>query len=107
MLVMLRKALAREDIKVDTALNAIEALKLARETEYDLALIDIYMKPVGGLELLGQLREINPRVPAIVITGYPSQYTLRRSAELGAVNYLSKPIGINELNNAVHSALND
>ncbi len=105
MLVMLKKALTRGGMEVDTARTAEDAIKLASETDYDLALIDIYMKPVGGLELLGRLKEVRPEIQTIVITGYPSKYTERRSKELGAFKYLTKPVGIDELNAAVQSAL--
>jgi DNA-binding NtrC family response regulator len=98
---MLRKVFSRNGMTVDTANNAADALKMVKENNYDLALIDICMQPVDGLELLKEMRKASPRLQAVMMTGYPSKFTARKSQELGAADYLTKPIGIDELNKVI------
>ena len=105
MKIMYKKVLSRNGFKVDTVSSASEALDLIRTVKYDLLLIDIQMIPIDGLELLAKLRQIEPDVPVIMITGYPSVYTARRSRELGAFDFLTKPIEINKLKSSIERAL--
>ena len=102
---MYQKVLSRNGIQVDAVGNALEALELIDRTEYDLLLIDVRLTPFDGLELLERLKHAKPDIPAIMITGYPSIYSARRSRELGAFDYLTKPIEIGELNAVVKRAL--
>jgi len=105
MLIMLKKVLARNGIQIDAVNNASEALKMAENTTYDLAIIDISMKPMNGLELLEELRNIYPNFAAVMITAYPSDYSERRSFELGALGYITKPIELQNLNTVVNNVL--
>jgi DNA-binding NtrC family response regulator len=105
MQIMYKKVLSRIDIMVDTAGSFNEAVDKFTNRDYSLLLIDIRLKTSDGLELLQELRQAKPSVPAIMVTGYPSIYSASRSKELGAFDYLTKPIEINELNAAVDRAL--
>ena len=105
MLVMLKKVLSRNGMEIDVASSGEEALQLVEKSKYDLALIDICMKPMDGLELLEAIRKAAPNTGAIMLTGYPSPYSIQRSEELGAIGYLTKPIGIIDLNKAIDKAL--
>ena len=100
-----RKVLKRPGFEVDTVSSAAQALELVRKRKYDLLLIDIRMTSMDGLELLVKLHDMTPETRAIIITGSPSIYTARRSRALGAYDYLTKPISIDELNDAVEKAL--
>jgi DNA-binding response OmpR family regulator len=106
MKVMYKRVLSRWGYKVDVAGNSSEALELASKEKYDLMLIDIHIASSDGMELLTQLRELYPLTPAIIITGFPSNYSVNRSRELGVSDYLIKPLEIKELNSAIDRALN-
>jgi len=105
MQIMFKKVLSRRDIMVDTAGSYDEAVDRFTHFDYNLLIIDIRLNTSDGLELLEEIRQKNPSIPAIMVTGYPSIYSTSRSKELGAIGYLTKPIEINELNTAVDSAL--
>jgi DNA-binding NtrC family response regulator len=102
---MYKKVLSRNNITVDTAGSYNEAIDKLKNFDYNLLLIDIRLSTSDGLTLLQEFRQTNPMVPAIMVTGYPSIYSASRSKELGAFDYLTKPIEISELNAAVERAL--
>ncbi|MBL7190624.1 response regulator [bacterium] len=106
MRLMYRKVLEKNGVKIDATDSADEALKMVSANDYDLALIDNGIQPMGGLDFLTRLKIVAPELPAIMITGFPSDYIKRKSAELGAVDYLVKPIELKNLKIAVSNALN-
>ena len=63
----------------------------------DLALLDIMMPGIHGLDLLKQLREINPELKAIMITAVDDEDIAREAMERGAVDYVTKPLDLNYL----------
>ena len=83
--------------RVDTAANAGEALRLAAENHYDVALIDIKMPKVDGLELMGRLLAAIPDLTPIVMTAYASVETAVRALKAGAYDYIVKPFDPDEL----------
>ena len=74
-----------------------EAPDLVREHDPDLALLDIMMPGIHGLDLLKQLREINPELKAIMITAVDDEDIAREAMERGAVDYVTKPLDLNYL----------
>lgn len=82
-----------------------EAIAFAQSTSVDLAILDIRMKRMSGLEVLAELKQINQAMHAILITGYPTSETARRAEELGADQYCIKPIGVDEIERRVASIL--
>lgn len=105
MQLMYKKVLSRNGIKVDAVSSVVGALDLIEKTKYDLLIVDISITSMDGLELLVRLQDRSPNIPSIMITGFPSIYTARRCRELGALDYLTKPIEIKELNAVVNNAL--
>jgi len=81
----------------DCAMDAEEASALLQQTDYDLLISDINMPGNGQLEFLNALHGEQQGLPVIVITGYPSVETAVHSFRLSAVDYLQKPINIDEL----------
>jgi len=77
--------------KVDNAANGDDALALVKQGRYDIALIDIQMPKMDGLELLRLLRGLRPKMAVVMLTAYG---TIKRGVEamkLGAVDFLEKP----------------
>ncbi len=88
-----------EDIglAMDSFTSPVAALEAIREKQYDLILVDYIMPHVNGVELIQQIREHQPDVPIIMITGVCGDDDLKLAAfEAGATEFLNKPINIAE-----------
>lgn len=81
--------------------SASEALELLNETEFDLILLDIFMPGMNGLDLLVQLRQVGKGVDVIVITAACDRYSIKKSLQFGAVDYIMKPFEFERLNAAL------
>ena len=76
---------------VDTASNGDEGLLRVKEGRYDIVFVDIQMPKMGGLELLGYLRGLRPKMPVVMLTAYGSVSRAVEAMKLGAVDFLEKP----------------
>jgi NADH:ubiquinone oxidoreductase subunit E len=85
------RILTPEGYHVNTASSAAEAISLMDQNIYDLVITDLKMPGMSGLEFMRQVRTKNPDVNLVVITGYPSQDSLKESLELRIIDYLPKP----------------
>ncbi|MEW6377108.1 MAG: response regulator [Thermodesulfobacteriota bacterium] len=72
-----------------------------KEKPYELLLLDLKMPKVGGFELLKEIREARLDMDVVVITGYGDEEKAMEAIRLGAVDYLRKPISLEELNTAI------
>lgn len=90
----LRKLLSRAGMTVFEAENGQHALKLfgARHSEIDLVLLDVNMPVLDGLETLRGIQEVNRRIPVIVLSGYEEGGKIQSMKDLGAANFIQKPI---------------
>jgi len=88
----LTRMLAREGFSVDTAPNGKQALEKSQLKHYDLALVDIHLPDMEGTKLLKMLREKNPEIKEIIITGYPSLENALQAIDEGADAYIVKPL---------------
>ena len=104
----LRRALERSGHEVRVAASGLEGARRYREQAADLAVIDIHMPEMDGLELLVQFRAIAPAMPVIVMSGGVQTGGLDLLGDarlLGAFATLAKPFSIDELLGAVARAL--
>jgi CheY-like chemotaxis protein len=76
---------------VDTGEQGLDAL---RRDKFDLIITDKNLPGIDGLELLRQARSTNPKLQAIVITGFPTPETKTSAKDLGVFSYVTKPFGI-------------
>ncbi len=83
-------------IDADWATNAEDALAMAREKHYDLAVLDVKLPRTSGLELREWLARDNPGMKFIFLTGHGSAEDYRVGAA-GAAHYLGKPVSLQEL----------
>lgn len=102
---LLSHTLQKEGYEVRTALDGPEALRKLEQEEFDLALIDVRMTPMDGLAVLGDIKKRYPHTKVIMITAYPTGETRRLSLQQGAVQYLTKPIEIQDLKLTIRQAL--
>ncbi len=101
----IRKILAKKGYSVDQAMNKEEALQKIEAKAYRLALLDLKIPGVQGLELLEAIREKSPETLVIIITGYASIETAVESARLGAVAYLPKPFTPDEIRQVTENVI--
>jgi len=101
----LGKWLAEEGYNIDTAGSAKEALLKLPLERWDLALLDIKMPGMDGLELQRRMREAHPEIIIIIMTGYASVETAVQALKDGAYDYITKPFDPDDLTHAIHKAL--
>jgi two-component system response regulator HydG len=101
----LGKWFREEGYEVGTAESAGDALTKLAERRWDLALVDIKMPGMDGIELLERLREVAPELVVIMITGYASVDSAVRALKLGAYDYITKPFDPDDIANTVRNAL--
>ena len=97
----------REDgFRVLTAESGAQALERFRSERVDLAVTDVRMPEMSGLELLTQLKVMQPDLPVIVLTAHGTIDSAVEAMKLGAADYLTKPFNREQLKTAVRKALN-
>ena len=102
---LLIRILGKRGFEVKTALSGTEALRLLEQDSFDLALLDIRMGPINGIQLLEEIKGRKPRIKAIMMTAYPTIETRTQAFEKGASAYLAKPVDLKELVETMHSLL--
>ncbi len=93
----LSNILTQKGFLVDKAENGLEGIKLIKEKDYDVLLVDLVMPEMGGVDFLRELNRENVDVPSIVITAFASVDTAVEAMKLGALDYITKPFNIDEL----------
>ena len=101
----LSKWFGEEGYEVGTAENAREALALLARQDWDIALIDIKMPDMDGIELQGRFREVRPDLTVIIMTGYASVETAVMALKNGAYDYVVKPFDPEEMAHTIDNAL--
>lgn len=99
--VLIQKILARKGHEVAVYTEEEEAIGHARAHAVDLAILDIKLKKMSGIEVLGELKLINPSTRVMMLTGYPTLATAREAVRLGADEYCVKPIEKQDLEEKV------
>ncbi len=101
----LGKWFEEEGYSVDTASSAREALLKLPRQRWDLALLDIKMPGMDGLELHRKIREVDPDIIVIIMTGYAAVDTAVQALKDGAYDYIMKPFDPDDLAHVVAKAL--
>jgi DNA-binding NtrC family response regulator len=100
----LSERMRTRDLDVSTATSAADALKLVREHSYDAIVLDLMMPEMDGLEALKVLRERNPELQVILLTGQGSVAKGIEAMKLGAMDFLEKPADIETLTRKIKKA---
>ena len=97
--------LGKKGYETETVGTGREALKKAQGRFFNVALLDIKLPDIEGVELLMPLRKIHPEMIVFMITGYPSLETSVRTSLEGALAYITKPLNMDTVLTAVRKAL--
>ena len=81
------------------------AIELAQKHDVDVAVLDIRMAGMSGIEVLERLRQVQPDLEAIMITAFETTDTIRQALRLRACDYINKPFDISTIRNAVNGAM--
>ena len=98
---LLREFLAAKGYEVLTASDGEEALCKVKEERPHLILLDVRMPKMDGLEVLKQIREIDREVGIIMVTAVNEEETGRQALQMGAFDYITKPLDLKYLERVV------
>jgi DNA-binding NtrC family response regulator len=101
---ILAERMQNRGMEVSTAESAAEALKMLEKESYDAVLLDLMMPEMGGIEALQIMRKKQPEVQVIFVTGHPSVSKGVEAMKLGAMDFIPKPVDMNELTEKIHQA---
>jgi DNA-binding NtrC family response regulator len=101
----LQKWFDSEGYETGGAAGGREALTAIQQKQWDLALVDIKMPGMDGMDLQKKLREVDPELIVVIMTGYASVETAVQALKGGAYDYITKPIDPDELVHLVSNAL--
>lgn len=91
------KRLTKRKLNISTAKSGEDALKIIEEKQIDVAVLDVRMPGMNGIQTLREIKKIDPLMEVIMLTGHASVEVAIEGMELGAFDYLMKPADIDEL----------
>ncbi len=94
---ILSKRIKRRNIDVSKAFSGAQAIQALRGQEFDVAVLDLKMEDMDGIEVLKMLKIMDPQLAVIMLTGHGSAEAAEQGIKLGAFDYLTKPCGLEEL----------
>jgi len=93
--VYLKETLKKSGIKIITAQNGREALELVQKgTPIDLIFMDVMMPMMTGFEATRRIKQVNNKIPVVILTAYVGQDSIRQAVASGCNDYLSKPLNL-------------
>lgn len=105
--IALTRLLAREGYEVCTATDGSDALNLIRSQPVELIITDLNMPVMDGLAFLKELNREHPRSHVIMLTAYGEVESYLEALNLGAFEYLNKPVKLDELLKVIHKIFED
>ena len=99
------KLILEADYDLTTAKDGLQALEEFKAKAFDLVILDLKLPKKDGIEVLKEMKKINPASNVLVITGYQSVSIAEEAIHLGASNYITKPFEKDQLLKAVKQAL--
>jgi len=94
---VLAKRMMKRQVEVSVALSGSEAIQTLRKKDFDVAVVDLKMEDMDGIEVLKIFKKMDPALPVIMLTGHGSEKAARDGLALGAFDYLTKPCDLEDL----------
>ena len=104
---VLANRLSKRNFQVGKATSGTEALKILRNQDFDIAVLDLKMEDMDGIEILKIIKKMVPDLVVIMLTGHGSAEAAQRGIREGAFDYLTKPCELNQLIEKIYEALSN
>lgn len=101
---VLKKRLGLRGLGVTTASTGTEAIRILRQQEFRVAVVDLKMDDMDGIEVLKIFRKMDPHLAVIILTGHGSEQAAREGVAEGAFDYLTKPCDLDQLLEKIREA---
>lgn len=101
---VLAKRMAKRGFDVTKVMSGTKALQAMRKADFDVAVLDLKIEDIDGIELLKILKKMDPKLPVIMLTGHGSEKDAREGLKLGAFDYLTKPCDFDNLVDKIRAA---
>ena len=101
---VLSNRLGKRKIDVTKALSGTEAIQALRRADFDVAVLDLKMEDMDGIEVLKIFKKMDADMEVIMLTGHGSEKAAREGIEFGAFDYLMKPCDFEELITKIREA---
>jgi CheY-like chemotaxis protein len=104
---LLSFVLSEAGFEIEVAYTVAEGLKMARENQFSLYMVDLSFADGDGFDLIDNLREIDSSTPIVVCSGDVRESTQERAKQAGAQAFFTKPIELDEMERAIVGILGD
>ena len=101
---VLSKRMTKRNIDVTVALSGSGGIQALRKHDFDVAVLDLKMEDMDGIEVLKIFKKMDPNLPVIMLTGHGSEKAAKEGVALGAFDYLTKPCEHEELLDRIREA---
>ena len=102
---IISKRMGKRNIEVTKAFSGTEGIRALRGQDFDVAVLDLKMEDMDGIEVLKIFKKIVPEMPVIMLTGHGSEQAAREGIQFGAFDYLTKPCELEDLIGKIHAAI--
>lgn len=102
---VLSKRITRRGMTVTAASSGAEAIQTLRRRDFDVAVLDLKMEDMDGIEVLKIFKKMAPAMPVIMLTGHGSESSAREGIKFGAYDYLTKPYELEDLIQKIKQAI--
>jgi len=102
---VLQKRMCKRGLDVTTATSGTEGIQTLRAKDFDVAVLDLKLEDMDGIEVLEIFKKMVPDMPVIMLTGHGSEQAARDGMAEGAFDYLLKPCDLDDLLAKVRSAV--
>ena len=104
---VLFKRLSKRNIDVTKAFSGTEGIQALRREDFDVAILDLKMEDLDGLEVLKIFKKMYAKMEVIILTGHESEQTAQEGLKYGAFAYMTKPCDFEKLIDTIRKAASD
>lgn len=101
---ILAKRLNKRNMDVTPVYTGTEAVQIIRKQDFDIAVLDLKMEDMDGIEVLKIFKKAYPEMAVIMLTGHGSEQAAKEGIEFGAFDYLTKPCELEDLLDKIREA---
>jgi DNA-binding NtrC family response regulator len=102
---VLSKRLSKRSMDVTAVYSGTKAIQSLRKQDFDVAVLDLKLEDMDGIEILRIFKKLVPDMPVIMLTGHGSEEAAREGMACGAFDYLTKPSDLDDLVQKIYQAV--